>query len=224
MRSNWIFFGMYALFLVAVKADYVELPLAEYNRSLNNMTEGGLYGSGGTFYYSDIPLSIADGEGGRHNIWHGWNDNNNTMSIMASVANAGTVYTLINSFWGANNRNIGYVEFFGSGGAYHRYDLIEGQNVRDHLNGSYVNHTHDPSVIDGVFSKGRVRLDMQVIDLPQRFDTETLERISITNTGNTGTGIPFLAAVTVETIPEPASIAYLVITLVGLGSWRKLFL
>lgn len=207
-------------------ATYIEVDFTEYNHSLNNMANGWYYGTGGSYDYNGIPLTIADGTNGSNNIWLGRDDPDGQMTISTSISNANRVYTLINSWWGYNNSYIGKLEFFGTNGAYYKYDLIEGWNVRDHYNDGFVNYTNDPTTIDDVISPGGgVRLDMQVIDLPSVFESETLTSITITNLGGNGypTGTPFMAALTVSAnpVPEPSTFLLFGIGLLGVAAYRK---
>jgi hypothetical protein len=102
---------------------------------------------------------------------------------------------------------VGSVEFFGSGGAYAKVDLVEGTNVRDHYQGSYNN------VIDGIHAvpafagPNGARLDQQIFDLPASFAGATLQTIRSTNGGLSNPAVsPFIAGATVAAVPEPAGV------------------
>lgn len=124
------------------------------------------------------------------------------------------LYTLINSAYGSLGAVIGDVTAYGAGGESYTYSLIEGQNVRDHYNGIYVNTLSDATVQSAYFGDGSVRLDMQTITLPSIFLTDTLTHVTFSGYAGNGltyvAGQPFMTGFTTEAVPEPAS-------LIGLG-------
>jgi hypothetical protein len=145
-------------------------------------------------------------------------------TFSTNIAAPTTVYTLMNSNFGAFGSNIATLEFKGAGGAFASFDLIEGVNIRDHCNAWFCN-----SIADGTPSAsfgGDVRLDRQTFVLPSSFANDTLTQINFIGHGDlTGSGgMAFLAAMTVATsVPEPSSFALLGIGGCGLlaYAWRK---
>jgi hypothetical protein len=131
-------------------------------------------------------------------------DGNSEFTITTNIIAATSVYTLINSGFGRLGANNGRLEFVGSGGAFASFDLIQGVNIRDHLNGVFNNVVNDPRIVTENFG-GNVRLDRQTFDLPASFASQTLTQIRFigTNAGNPQ-GAPFLAGLTVQAVPEPS--------------------
>lgn len=113
--------------------------------------------------------------------------------------NAVAVYTLINSGFGTFGANNGLVEAIGSGGAYASFDLVQGTNIRDHVQNVY-NNTVGPDIQTAVY--GSARLDRQVLLLPESFQGHTLTEIRLSGTAGNPSGVPFVAAITVE-VPKP---------------------
>ncbi len=109
------------------------------------------------------------------------------------------VYTLINSGFGTFGANNGLVEAIGTGGAYASFDLIQGTNIRDHVQNVY-NNIVGPDIQSVVY--GSARLDRQVLLLPASFQGQTLTEIRLTGTAGNPSGEPFVAAITVE-VPKP---------------------
>jgi hypothetical protein len=148
-----------------------------------------------------------------------------TFIIPLSVFGATTIYTLMNSAFGVDGANIATVEFTGTNGAFASFDLIEGNNIRDHFNGFFVNTVSDPSIVTvnypPVNEPGDVRLDRQTFILPAAFATETLTQITFIGNSpddNFLNGQAFLAAATVATpavVPEPTATALLGIALIA---------
>jgi hypothetical protein len=146
---------------------------------------------------------------------------NSSFTVLTNVTGATTVYTLMNSAFGAAGADIGSIEFKGAGGSDITFQIVEGDNIRDHFNDGFnnsaVNIVPDP-FLNGVQNpNGPDRLDRQTFVLPSSFASDTLTQIifSGSNAGNPQ-GEAFLAAATVQTaataVPEPATF-----TLLGLG-------
>ncbi|MBS0362344.1 MAG: PEPxxWA-CTERM sorting domain-containing protein [Proteobacteria bacterium] len=128
-----------------------------------------------------------------------------------------SVYSIINSAFGEAPCNIGALTFHGSAGDTFVYNLVEGDNVRDHATTAFnisapnVFGTHD-------FGDGD-RLDAQQIILPVAFGAETLTSVTFTAVDG-GNGNPFLAALTTSSgaVPEPATWALMLAGFGGLGA------
>ena len=86
--------------------------------------------------WTGVPFSLAEDSSG-NKAWSG--RGNASLNIPAQAFDATAAYTIINSEFGTLGANNGSVEFFGSGGAYHKVDLIQGTNIRDHFYGGYNN-------------------------------------------------------------------------------------
>jgi hypothetical protein len=142
-----------------------------------------------------------------------------SFTIPVSLPGVTTVYTLINSAFGANADLTGSLVFTDAANDTFTYDLTEGVNVRDHFNGAFINTASNlfgTATFTG--AGGTDRLDAQQIFLPSAFASSTLTQI-VFHGINAGSpqGEPFLAAITTSTVavPEPGTWALL---LVGVGA------
>jgi MYXO-CTERM domain-containing protein len=215
---------------VTAHADYTELTLPDLNADIRTWTNGSVYNSlfPGDVTWNGVPFTLAE-DGAGNTAWMKDDTAPESLDITVDVFGVTDAYTIINSAWGSYGTTDGYVEFFGSDGAYYSAPLVQGTNLRDHNNGGFNN------TIDGVnavtaFDGGAARLDMQLYTLPATFADETLETIRFTSGATSGSGVPFIAAATVETAgepePEPAIPApgALLLTALGaglLGAWRQ---
>ena len=128
-----------------------------------------------------------------------------TYSIAIGLFGVTSTYTLINSAFGTCGTNVGELDFIGSSNTF-TYMLIEGTNIRDHFKGNSCNNVTSVAGTAS-FGGGADVLDMQQINLPAGFATDTLQRIDFKTFGQDGNGSPFLAGATVVTsaTPEPAT-------------------
>ena len=191
-------------------ASYTTLDLPSRNADIRTWTDGGTYIPlfPSTQTWNGVPFDLAADGAGNTVFMSG------TLDIPVNLFGISTANTIVNSSWGSFGSVVGSVEFFGTNGAYHKVDLVEGTNVRDHYAGGYNN------IIDGVsavpaFDNGssRARLDMQIYTLPAVFHAETLETIRFVGAGGNPQGAPFIAAASVTAVPEPETWA---LTLAGL--------
>ncbi len=135
-----------------------------------------------------------------------------SLVIPVNVYGVDNVDTLINSIYGTTGTTTGSITFNGSVSSY-TVDLIEGDNVRDHFYGNYVNTTSSPDVTQAVFginSPGNEHLDMQNFILPSVFNTQMLDSITFDSYGyGNPLGTPFIVGATavsnVAATPLPAS-------------------
>ncbi len=179
------------------------------NADITTFTGGGGYPQmGGTVTIAGIDHVLAKTSTGRTGSMF---FANNTKVVPVGVFGVKEVYTLINSTVGAFGAFNGKVEFFGAGGAYQTFDLIQGDNIRDHYNGSYNNVA---SNLNGTISyTSGVRFDQQKFVLDTAFHSVDLVEIKFVGSNNAGSnGSPMLQSLTVNPVPEPATIAAL-----GLG-------
>lgn len=176
-------------------ATYTLLTLPLLN---SNLMQGWLNGGNyswlfpGLHRWKGIPFKFVSNEQGA-NVFLG------TTEIPSDVFGATALYTVINTAWGISGADNGDIEVFGSAGAYAKFDLIQGLNVRDHYHGTLNNVIDDRFAHLAFYGEGNVRLDMQRFKLPDAFKTQTLTKIKFTgNYFGCCSGSPFLAAMTVE--------------------------
>ncbi|MFN0183704.1 MAG: PEP-CTERM sorting domain-containing protein [Aquabacterium sp.] len=205
---------------VSARADtYTTLALPTLNADLRASLGGAAYVPlfPGLHNWTGVPFQLSTNQAGHTSFIDG------VLDIPVGVFGVTSAYTLINSAFGVFGANNGSVEFFGTS-AYYKVDLIQGQNIRDHLNNVFNN------VIDGIsavqaFVDGWARLDQQNYTLPSAFASETLVSMRFTslNLGNPG-GIAFINAATVAVatpVPEPASALLLLGGGAALLAWRR---
>jgi hypothetical protein len=93
--------------------------------------------------------------------------------------------------------------FTGALGETYTYNLVEGDNIRDHNNDGYNNFAANISG-SASYGGGQIRLDMQTIILPVAFDSDTLVSIEFNAFGGYPEGDPFIAAIsTASAVPGP---------------------
>ncbi|HEY3950863.1 PEPxxWA-CTERM sorting domain-containing protein [Phenylobacterium sp.] len=133
-----------------------------------------------------------------------------------------TFYSLVNSAFGVATNTVGDLTLNFAGGATFVYDLTEGDNLRDHFNGSF--NISAPNVY-GTATFSDDRLDAQQIVLPGSYVGDVLTSITLNNT-QPQFGNPFLAAFTVVDpgvggVPEPAAWALMLTGFAGLGAMLR---
>ncbi len=167
----------------------------------------------GTRHYDGIAYAIPGNKGGTaNNAWFatdaaGQGGGTVSITIPVNVAKVKTVYTLMNTEWGSTQSGLITITFTGSGGATWTYALVGGTNVRDYNNGNFTNTcicqlpggAGQSATINAWTNSGGQRLDEQIYELPAAFATQTLESITITDSGNENVQRAILAAVSVST-------------------------
>lgn len=130
-----------------------------------------------------------------------------SITIPVNVANVRTVYTLINTFWGSTQSGLLSLTFQGSNGATFTYSPVGNTDVRDYNNGQFtmaidcgLPNAAGKSATVSAFNNGKGQhLDMQIIELPTSFASQTLVSITVTDNGAPNVQRSFLAAVSVST-------------------------
>lgn len=129
---------------------------------------------------------------------------NETKTITINEFGISEVYTLINSTQGVTGQLNGRIEIVGSGGLLQTVFLTQGDNIRDHFNGSWNNNA--PNLNGSLSYQTGVRFDQQKIVLDTAFHTATLTEIRFIGENNFGgNGSPMLQSLTLEAVPEPGT-------------------
>jgi hypothetical protein len=202
----------------AARADvYTTLTLPSLNADLRSSLGGAAYVPlfPGLQNWTGVPFQLAVSPAGNTSFIDG------VLDIPVGVFGVTSAYTLINSAFGTFGANNGSVEFFGTS-AYYKVDLVQGQNIRDHLNNVFNNLIDGTSAVPA-FVDGWARLDQQNYTLPAAFATQTLVSMRFTgiNLGNPG-GSAFINAATVAVaVPEPAGALLLLSGGAALLAWRR---
>jgi hypothetical protein len=135
-----------------------------------------------------------------------------------NISGVQTIYSLVNSAFGANGATTGKFIFTGTGGIF-TFNLTEGVNIRDHFNDGFINTATNlyGSAYYGANSEDR--LDAQLFNV-SGIGTLTKVEFDYIGDGVWGKGEPFLAALTTDTVaavPEPSTWAMMVLGFAGIG-------
>jgi hypothetical protein len=216
---------------LSAHAQYLELNLnSDCNQDLQTFSGGANYPLGGTaLSIGGVPfmLGLSNNVAGTTGaVQTPSGSPSYTFSVPAGTY-ASSVYTLMNTSWGENGVNEGSIIVTGSHGETATLNLTDGVNIRDHYNGFFQNTLTDPTVVETEFLNGQVnssgpdRLDRQELNLPSSFNGDTIASITFAGIDHgEPDGDPFLAALTVETVPEPGSFAIIGLSAVIFGAGR----
>lgn len=120
----------------------VQVNINKYvNSNLQNYTNGSDYPPGGTtLTVGGVQFTLANYPGGGTGVIQTPSRSTpSSFDVPVTIANPTTVYTLINSTYGALGDTVGSVEFKATGGLDDTVNLVEGQDIRDHNNDGYNN-------------------------------------------------------------------------------------
>jgi hypothetical protein len=156
--------------------------------------------------FGGVPFSIPVDP---NNYWAGaaaanFGSGTVSVTIPVNVYGVSSIFTLMNSMWGlAGPAAYLYITFTGSGGATETVPLVGNVRVRDYNNDDNTNTINNTNTVQ-VWTNGEgQRLDRQEFVLPAAFATQTLNSVTITDTGSEGNGTngsrAVLAALTVST-------------------------
>jgi hypothetical protein len=160
----------------------------------------------GTQNFGGVPFAIPAGP---NNYWAGaaaagFGPGAVSLIIPVGVSGVTSVFTVLNSMWGwAGPKPYLFITFNGSNGATKTVGLVGNVDVRDYNqdgNTNTINNTSTVQVWDNGLGQ---RLDRQEYILPAAFASQDLISVTITDTGNEGSGTngsrAVLAALTVST-------------------------
>jgi hypothetical protein len=156
-----------------------------------------------------VAFNLGDGGWFAHDAAHG---GNGTVSatVDVNIYGAKDVYTLMNLYWGTPGASYLSLTFTGSAGAVYTKDFYAGIDVRDFNNVGYastVSGTTTSVWNDWTPGAGNwQQIDMQTIALPTAFLTQTLQTITIRDSGAFGVQRSFITGLTVESDPEPSTV------------------
>jgi hypothetical protein len=203
-------------------ADFVTVDIGvSVNADVRSFTNGSFYPVGGqTVPFGGVPFALATVSANPASLG-GFLTNLDSVEYSVSIAGAARVYTLVNSGFGSLGAPNGFLEVFGTGGAFARLDYVQGLNIRDHFQNAFQNQISDPTVFATEFGGG-VRLDRQVLELPSAFDGQTVTLIRFTGTSVGGPGVPFLTGVTVQLVPGPGAAGLAAIGVLAIGRRRRM--
>ncbi len=156
-----------------------------YNNRLQTFSFGNAFNFPvGDQIFGGVPFNIpANG----NNTWIAGSPA--SIDVPVNVYGVTEVDTLINTIWGEfDPATFASVEFYGSDGAFYRYDLDGNRDVRDYVQNVFTNTITGP-IATNVFKTGsgflnEVRLDMQKFTLPATFANQTLTHVKFTDTGH----------------------------------------
>lgn len=182
-----------------VQGKTIQLDLSSLvNLDLTGYTNGPYYPlHGGPLTVAGVPFTLATiGPSSHTAVFQSPGDPAWSHLIPVNATGVSTVYTLINSSYGACGTTVGELDFEGTTSKPFVYPLTEGINIRDHGDGHFCNTVKNLAGTAG-FGGGAVRLDMQRITLPASFATDTLLSITFKTYGlGSAYGAPFLTAIT----------------------------
>lgn len=197
---------------------------SQFNMSRNNalLANGGMMPFGNQTF-NGVPMAMG-GTADFNTLW-AWTGHDpakggtQSLVVNTNIFGATSVYSMINTFWGAPGPNSFLsIEFKGTGGLSQVFTLIGNSDVRDYNQNVWTNTINGTTTVEVWNNQIGQRLDMQKFELAAQFATETLTSIVITDTGAANSQRAIVAGLTVQ-IPTPASTGLL--ALAGLVAARR---
>lgn len=181
---------------------YTPIELPQVNTNIKTWSDGSQYNA---YFPSEselggVPFKLIQDSAGNNSFV-------GTLNIPVGLYGVTSFYTLMNTAWGQLGAQVGTLTAMGSEGAVQTFALIEGNNIRDHFYGNYVNSISANYVTLNVVGSGQAgtaHLDMQAFNLNPEFAQQTLTSITFSGAGGNPQGVPFIAGLTVSPVPEPS--------------------
>lgn len=211
---NWTMrtFVVFAAFgaTASALANFTTVALPSYNFRLQSLFGASALYPEGNVTLGGVPFSIP--VGGNNGFGMG-GSGQAVLTIPTSIAQATKVHILLNTFWGTTTPNLAQVETTVDGNTSTKF-LTGGTDMRDYLQNVYTNTingtTTTNAFLAGSGQGNEVRLDKLTITLPA---TGTLQQIRFVDNGADGLQRLMITGITVESVPEPGTLA-----LAGLGA------
>jgi TolB-like protein len=132
-----------------------------------------------------VPFLIPDGP---NRLWHAgagdFGARPATLNIPVKQPAVSEAFFLMNTIWGQGGpESYLTLAFDGDRGAHFDKKLIGGTDVRDYNRGAYTNTINGTSTRPGFDNGHGQRMDLLEVDLPREFRQQTLETITIRDTG-----------------------------------------
>ena len=184
---------------------YLPIPF-EYNS--DNSVRDVNYPSGSPVVLGGIPFNIPSSP--NTNNWDSiiGGSGLKTLTIPVNRAHVREVHTLFNCSYGTAGQQLTTVEFYWSGGTVDHKVLTAGVDIRDWWNGGSVNTISPPTVqvYSGTGASSPylpTRVDKQIFTFSQpSYAGKTLEKIVVTDNGETDVYRAFLYGLTVGIAPD----------------------
>jgi hypothetical protein len=194
--------------------NYLPIPFA-YN--YHNWERDVNFPTGSPVLLGGIPFTIPSNP--NQNTWDsvvGEAIGTKTIAIPVNRANVREVHTLFNCSWGSPDLQLTTLDFYWSGGTVDRKVLIAGVDIRDWLNAGGVD-TISPPTIEVYSGTGTLypyptRVDKQIFTFSQSsYAGKVLEKIVVTDKGETGVYRAFLYGLTVGIAPDAGPAIFLLL-------------
>ena len=195
--------------------NYLPIPFAynyhDWGRDVN-------YPTGSPVVLGGIPFNIPSNP--NQNTWDsvvGAESGPKTITIPVNRANVREVHTLFNCCWGSPDPILTTLDFYWSGGTVDHNVLTAGVDIRDWQNAGWID-TISPPTVQVYSGTGTpepylaTRVDKQIFTFSQSsYAGKTLEKIVVTDNGETGVYRAFLYGLTVGISPNAGPAIFLLL-------------
>lgn len=191
-------------------AQFTTVALPSYNLRIQSLAGAAALFPEGNVTLGGVPFVIPVGG---NNAFFMAGAGQTTFTVPTNIPSAAKVHILLNTGWGTTTPNLAQVETTVDGNTTTKF-LTGGTDMRDYLQNTYTN-TINGTTTTNVFNAGSgsgnaVRLDKLTITLPA---SGNLTQIRFVDNGANNVQRLVISGITVEAVPEPATLS-----LLGLGA------